>query len=54
MLAGTEPEKKVQVPVTEKKEENAKNETVKPVTAKPESATAATVKEEKKPFDKKW
>lgn len=59
VLAGTEPEKKVQVPVTEKKEEPVKNEPAKtepakPVTAKPESATAATVKEEKKPFDKKW
>ena len=59
VLAGTEPEKKVQVPVTEKKEEPAKNETVKtepakPVAAKPESATAAPVKEEKKLFDKKW
>lgn len=59
VLAGTEPEKKVQVPVTEKKEEPAKNETVKTepaktVTAKPESATAAPVKEEKKLFDKKW
>ncbi len=49
VLAGTEPEKKVQVPVTEKKEEPAK-----PVAAKPESATAAPVKEEKKLFDKKW
>lgn len=59
VLAGTEPEKKVQVPVTEKKEEPAKNEpakteTAKAVTAKPESATAAPVKEEKKLFDKKW
>lgn len=59
VLAGTEPEKKVQVPVTEKKEEPAKNETVKTepaktVAAKPESATAAPVKEEKKLFDKKW
>lgn len=54
VLAGTEFEKKEQIPVTEKKEENAKNEPVKPVTTKPESATAATVKEEKKPFDKKW
>lgn len=59
VLAGTEPEKKVQVPVTEKKEEPAKNETAKtepakPVTAKPESATAVPVKEEKKLFDKKW
>lgn len=59
VLAGTEPEKKVQVPVTEKKEEPAKpvaakTETAKPVTAKPESATAAPVKEEKKLFDKKW
>lgn len=59
VLAGTEPEKKVQVPVTEKKEEPVKNEpakteTAKAVTAKPESATAAPVKEEKKPFDKKW
>lgn len=59
VLAGTEPEKKVQVPVTEKKEEPTKNETVKTepaktVTAKPESATAAPVKEEKKLFDKKW
>lgn len=59
VLAGTEPEKKVQVPVTEKKEETAKNETVKTepaktVAAKPESATAAPVKEEKKLFDKKW
>ena len=55
VLAGTEPEKKVQVPVTEKKEETAKNETVKTepaktVAAKPESATAAPVKEEKKLF----
>lgn len=49
VLAGTEPEKKVQVPVTEKKEEPTK-----PVAAKPESATAAPVKEEKKLFDKKW
>ena len=49
VLAGTETEKKVQVPVTEKKEEPTK-----PVTAKPESATAAPVKEEKKLFDKKW
>ena len=49
VLAGTEPEKKVQVPVTEKKEEPAK-----PVAANPESATAAPVKEEKKLFDKKW
>lgn len=49
VLAGTEPEKKVQVPVTEKKEEPAK-----PVAAKLESATAAPVKEEKKLFDKKW
>ncbi len=49
VLAGTEPEKKVQVPVTEKKEEPAK-----PVAAKPESATVAPVKEEKKLFDKKW
>ncbi len=49
VLAGTEPEKKVQVPVTEKKEEPAKS-----VAAKPESATAAPVKEEKKLFDKKW
>lgn len=59
VLAGTEPEKKVQVPVTEKKEEpvktvTAKPETAKPVAAKPESATAAPVKEEKKLFDKKW
>lgn len=59
VLAGTEPEKKVQVPVTEKKEEPVKNEpakteTAKPVAAKPESATAAPVKEEKKLFDKKW
>ena len=59
VLAGTETEKKVQVPVTEKKEEPAKNEpakteTAKAVTAKPESATAAPVKEEKKLFDKKW
>lgn len=59
VLAGTEPEKKVQVPVTEKKEEPAKpvaakTEPAKPVTAKPESATAAPVKEEKKLFDKKW
>lgn len=59
VLAGTEPEKKVQVPVTEKKEEPVKNEpakteTAKAVTAKPESATAAPVKEEKKLFDKKW
>ena len=54
VLAGTETEKKVQVPVTEKKEEPAKNEPAKPVTAKPESATAAPVKEEKKLFDKKW
>ncbi len=59
VLAGTEPEKKVQVPVTEKKEEPAKNETAKtepakPVTAKPENETAAPVKEEKKLFDKKW
>lgn len=59
VLAGTEPEKKVQVPVTEKKEEPVKNEpakteTAKEVTAKPESATAAPVKEEKKLFDKKW
>ena len=59
VLAGTETEKKVQVPVTEKKEEPTKNETVKTepaktVTAKPESATAAPVKEEKKLFDKKW
>lgn len=56
VLAGTEPEKKVQVPVTEKKEEPVKNEpakteTAKPVAAKPESATAAPVKEEKKLFD---
>lgn len=59
VLAGTEPEKKVQVPMTEKKEEPVKNEPAKtepakPVTAKPESATAAPVKEEKKLFDKKW
>ena len=59
VLAGTETEKKVQVPVTEKKEEPVKNEpakteTAKPVAAKPESATAAPVKEEKKLFDKKW
>ena len=59
VLAGTETEKKVQVPVTEKKEEPTKNETVKTepaktVTAKPESAAAAPVKEEKKLFDKKW
>lgn len=59
VLAGTELEKKVQIPVTEKKEETTKNEPVKtepakPVTAKPESATAAPVKEEKKLFDKKW
>ena len=59
VLAGTEPEKKVQVPVTEKKEEPVKNEpakteTAKPVAAKPESATAAPVKEEKKLFDKNW
>lgn len=59
VLAGTELEKKVQIPVTEKKEEPSKNEPaktepVKPVTAKPESATAAPVKEEKKLFDKKW
>lgn len=59
VLAGTELEKKVQVPVTEKKEEPVKNEpakteTAKPVAAKPESATAAPVKEEKKLFDKKW
>lgn len=59
VLAGTETEKKMQVPVTEKKEESAKNETVKTepaktVTAKPESVTAAPVKEEKKLFDKKW
>ena len=54
VLAGTETEKKVQVPVTEKKEEPAKNEPAKPGTAKPESATAAPVKEEKKLFDKKW
>lgn len=59
VLAGTELEKKVQIPITEKKEETAKNEPaktepVKPVTAKPESATAAPVKEEKKLFDKKW
>mgnify|MGYP006924776658 FL=1 len=59
VLAGTETEKKVQVPVTEKKEEpvktvTAKPETAKPVAAKPESATAAPVKEEKKLFDKKW
>lgn len=59
VLAGTETEKKVQVPVTEKKEEPVKNEpakieTAKTVAAKPESATAAPVKEEKKLFDKKW
>ncbi len=59
VLAGTEPEKKVQIPVTEKKEEPTKNEPVKtepakPVTAKPENETAAPVKEEKKLFDKKW
>ncbi len=54
VLAGTEFEKKVLVPATEKKEENVKNEQEKPVTAKPESATAAAVKEEKKLFDKKW
>lgn len=59
VLAGTEPEKKEQIPVTEKKEEPVKNEpakteTAKPVAAKPESATAAPVKEEKKLFDKKW
>lgn len=58
VLAGTAFEKKVQSSVTEKKEETAKNETaktepVKVVTAKPESATAAPVKEEKKLFDKK-
>lgn len=58
-VASTEFEKKEQIPVTEKKEENAKNDPVKtepakPVTTKPESATAATVKEEKKLFDKKW
>lgn len=58
VLAGTALEKKVQSSVTEKKEETAKNETaktepVKVVTAKPESATAAPVKEEKKLFDKK-
>lgn len=59
VLAGTELEKKVQIPVTEKKEDSMKNEPAKtepakPVTAKPESATAVPVKEEKKPFDKKW
>lgn len=59
VLAGTEFEKKEQIPVTEKKEEVAKNELAKaepakPVTAKTESATAAPVKEEKKLFDKKW
>lgn len=59
VLAGTEFEKKEQIPVTEKKEEPVKNEpakteTAKPVAAKPESATAAPVKEEKKLFDKKW
>lgn len=58
VLAGTALEKIVQSSVTEKKEETAKNETaktepVKVVTAKPESATAAPVKEEKKLFDKK-
>lgn len=58
VLAGTAFEKKVQSSVTEKKEETAKNETaktepVKVVTAKPESATAAPAKEEKKLFDKK-
>lgn len=39
VLAGTELEKKVQIPVTEKKEDSVKNEPAKP---------------EKKPFDKKW